>query len=133
MLVDVDTAFAPVADRTPLATPVRDRRDAVRTEVELSGLWRPVGSPDAPSLVLFLDLSTRGARIAGWIPYTLEVGDRVELRIAGRHAVEATVARVLGDGEYGVRFDRRSDQLRDLLAGTVGRARAGVRHLWAVA
>lgn len=108
-----------------------DRRRAVRVEVDLSALWRPCSSDDEPSLALVFDLSTRGARIAGWTAYEFAVGDRVELWIEPAHVACATVARVLAGGEYGVQFDNMTDALRTLLINTVGAARAGRNAQWA--
>jgi hypothetical protein len=133
VLTSSPTLTAPVrSTATSFSAGCGERRDAVRVDVELSGTWRRAGSYEAPTLALISDLSTRGARIAGWIPLQFEVGDEIELRIAGGHVAQARVARVLGDGEYGVRFERRSDAFRDLLAKTVGRARAGLRDAWAI-
>ena len=108
-----------------------DRRRAVRVEVELSALWRPCGSLEEPSLALVFDLSTRGARLAGWTPYDLGVGVGIEVWIDDpAHVVCARVARVLTGGEYGVQFDEMTEALRNLLVHTVGAARAGQNGRW---
>ncbi len=99
--------------------------------MDLSALWRPCRSDEEPSLALVFDLSTRGARLAGWTPYEFAVGDRVELWIEPAHVVCATVARVLAGGEYGVQFDDMTEALKALLINTVGAARAGRNERWA--
>ena len=108
----------------------RDRRHAVRVDVELPGLWRPCAGDVPPSLAYFYDLSTRGARVAGWTPYDFTVGDCVELHVDAEHVVHASVARVLPGGEYGVRFDEPTATFRALLIQTVGHARAGQNRRW---
>lgn len=108
----------------------RDRRRAGRVDVELSALWRPCGSDDIPSLAVVSDLSTLGARVGGWTPYDLAVGDCIELWVEPWHEVRAQVARALAGGEYGVQFDGTTLAFRAMLASTVHSARRGRPREW---
>ena len=111
--------------------PASERRAAVRASVELPARWRPIGSPEPPSLALLFDLSSRGARLAGWIAFELELGDEVELTVDPDLVWRARVVRILGGGEYGVHFLDLNPEVKRRIIDTVGLARAG--HVrWAV-
>jgi PilZ domain len=94
-------------------------------------MWRPWGSHRVPSLVVVFDLSARGARLAGWDPVSYELGDALELSIDRRHVWQAVVVRILGDGEYGVRFSEMAPHVKERIIRTVGLARAGRTGQWA--
>ena len=113
------------------AGPVSERRAVGRAAVELPARWRPVGSSDVHSLALLFDLSSRGARLAGWIAFELDRGDEIELVADPDLTVRARVVRVLGGGEYGVHFLDLSPEAKRRLIDTVGLARAG-QSRWAV-
>lgn len=107
------------------AAPVTERRASVRASVELPARWRPAGSPEPPSLALLFDLSSRGARLAGWIAYELDLDDEIELLADPDLAWRARVVRVLGGGEYGVHFVDLAPEVKRRIIDTVGLARAG--------
>ena len=107
------------------AGPVTERRASVRASVELPARWRPVGSPEPPSLALLFDLSSRGARLAGWIAFELDLGDEIELTADPGLWWRARVVRVLGGGEYGVLFLDLAPDVKRRIIDTVGLARAG--------
>lgn len=113
------------------AGPVTERRVSARASVELPARWRPLGSPEAHSLALMFDLSSRGARLAGWIAFELDRGDEIELLAEPDLAWRARVVRVLGGGEYGVHFLDLAPEVKRRIIDTVGLARAG-HALWAV-
>lgn len=108
-----------------------DRRLVPRVSVELECRWRRVGDARPPTLALLFDLSPRGARIGGWYPLTLVVGERIEMSLDGSTMWRAEVRSDVGDGEFGVHFTDISaavkrhiiDTLGGVLAGTDGWAR----------
>ncbi len=111
--------------------PVTERRASVRASVELPARWRPLGSSEPHSLALLFDLSSRGARLAGWIAFELDRGDEIELIADPDLVWRARVVRVLGGGEYGVHFLDLAPDVKRRIIDTVGLARAG--HVrWAV-
>lgn len=101
-----------------------ERRGNRRAGVNLSGRWRRHGSVEEPSLVMFFDLSLRGARLAGWNAEVYEPGDLIELSSDDGMSWRAEIVRVLGGGEYGVRFVNPPADVRARLIHTVGTARA---------
>jgi hypothetical protein len=113
------------------AGPISERRASVRASVELPARWRPVGSPEPHSLALLFDLSSRGARLAGWIAFELDHGDEIELVADPGLVWRARVVRSLGGGEYGVHFLDLSPDVKRRIIDTVGLARVG-QIRWAV-
>jgi PilZ domain len=124
----MDASHLPSRDQSgesAASGPLRDRRAIPRATVELQARWRPHGSPEPPSLALLFDLSPRGARLAGWIPFDLSIGDEIDLLAEGSMVWRGRVVRSLGGGEYGVHFHDLSPEVKRRIIATVGRARAG--------
>ncbi len=126
------TGSGRAATRAARTTPSADeRRIGSRARVELEARWRPVSSTKPPTLVMLFDLSVRGARLAGWNPLHLSVGDQIELSIDRRTTWRAEVRRVVGDGEYAVQFHDVPPAVKQRLINTVGLAKAGRGGAWA--
>lgn len=111
--------------------PAGERRVGSRADVELEVGWRRRGSTVQFVFASISNLSVRGCRVGGWTDLELEVGDEIELAIEPDAVWPATVVRVLTGGEYAVRFGVMDLPLKNRIAATVGRARAGIADHWA--
>ena len=103
----------------------KDRRLVRRVSVELECRWRRVGDSRPPTLALLFDLSSRGARIGGWYPLTLVVGERIEISLDGSTIWLAEVRSDVGDGEFGVHFTDISPAVKRHIIDTLGGTLAG--------
>lgn len=78
-----------------------------------------MGETRSPTLVLLVELSTRGARVASWGTEALAAGSVMELHI-GLERCRALVRRVISPTEFGVELQQVSHQLKLAIIRTVG-------------
>ena len=100
-----------------------NQRIGSRVNVELPIRWRRTGDPTPPTLALILDLSVRGAHIAGWNTLELAINDPVEITLDDGTTWQAKVKRLITPGEYGIQFTDLTLDDKQRIIDTIGHAK----------